>query len=239
MWLSRADRVWLRVQPVHDLGVTAQGVCPGDEGAREVLGAVLGGVRVDDGDGVLDQDRGGRDDDVERMEVVLGPGSALYGPNTANGVLHILTRSPLSAPSTTFSIMGGERDLLHGMFRVSQPFGDNFGVKLSGQYLQADDLNDRSELTEPWRFTPYVSIVGLILVFQISAIYFFNVVHKTGPAWKNGTAVKFVLYVDRMVTPIVADLRAANRRLHRLREALRLRPHPVRRVAAQQFPLRP
>ena len=29
------------------------------------------------------------DEDLQRMEVVLGPGSALYGPNTANGVLHL------------------------------------------------------------------------------------------------------------------------------------------------------
>ncbi len=38
-------------------------------------------------------------EDIDRMEVVLGPGSALYGPNTANGVLHILTKSPLDSAS--------------------------------------------------------------------------------------------------------------------------------------------
>ena len=32
-------------------------------------------------------------DDIERIEVVLGPGSALYGPNSANGVMHIITRT--------------------------------------------------------------------------------------------------------------------------------------------------
>jgi outer membrane receptor for ferrienterochelin and colicins len=95
------------------------------------------------------------DDDVERMEVVLGPGSALYGPNTANGVLHILTRSPLSAPSASFSIAGGEQSLLHGMFRVSQPFGDNFGVKVSGQALRADEWKyvDPVEASERAKFT--------------------------------------------------------------------------------------
>ena len=31
-------------------------------------------------------------DDIERIEVVLGPGSALYGPNSGNGVMHIITR---------------------------------------------------------------------------------------------------------------------------------------------------
>jgi len=34
-------------------------------------------------------------DDIERIEVVRGPGSALYGPNSSDGVLQIITRSPL------------------------------------------------------------------------------------------------------------------------------------------------
>lgn len=89
------------------------------------------------------------------------------------------------------------------------PLGDRFSVDALLRSLRrrkeatADDLNDRSELTEPWRFAPYVSIVGLILVVQISAIYYFNVIHKTGPAWKNGTAVHYVMYVDRMVNPLI------------------------------------
>jgi outer membrane receptor for ferrienterochelin and colicins len=68
------------------------------------------------------------DEDIGRMEVVLGPASALYGPNTANGVLHILTKSPFEEERTTFSIAGGERDLLHGTFRTSRRLSDRFAV---------------------------------------------------------------------------------------------------------------
>src|SRR5690606_9093957 len=76
-------------------------------------------------------------DDIERIEVVLGPGSALYGPGTSNGVMHILTKSPLTTQETSVSLTGGERSLLHGTFRTSQLVSENFGIKLSGQYLQA------------------------------------------------------------------------------------------------------
>lgn len=79
------------------------------------------------------------DEDLERMEVVLGPGAALYGPNTANGVLHMLSRSPLTSQGTSMSISGGEQSLFHGTFRTAHSFGENFGIKLSGQYLQADE----------------------------------------------------------------------------------------------------
>ncbi len=78
-------------------------------------------------------------DDIDRMEVVLGPGAALYGPNTANGVLHILTKSPLDEQSSAFSISGGERSLVHGTFRTAQLLSPNFGLKVSGQYLRAEE----------------------------------------------------------------------------------------------------
>ena len=78
-------------------------------------------------------------DDMSRMEVVLGPGAALYGPNTANGVLHILTKSPLDEQHTTFSVAGGERSLFHVTGRTSQLLSPNFGFKVSGQYMRADE----------------------------------------------------------------------------------------------------
>src|ERR1019366_8762120 len=40
-------------------------------------------------------------DDIERIEVVNGPAAALYGPNAANGVLHIITKSPFTSKGTT------------------------------------------------------------------------------------------------------------------------------------------
>lgn len=83
------------------------------------------------------------DEDVERMEVVLGPGSALYGPNTANGVLHVFTRSPLRTQGTSFSVAGGERSLFHTNFRTAHLLSDNFGLKVSGQYLRGDEWEHR------------------------------------------------------------------------------------------------
>ena len=56
-------------------------------------------------------------EDIEQIEIVSGPGSALYGPNSANGVMHILTRSPFASQGTTVSIGGGERSVLLGSLR--------------------------------------------------------------------------------------------------------------------------
>jgi iron complex outermembrane receptor protein len=81
--------------------------------------------------------------DIERIEMVRGPGSALYGPNAAAGVMHVITKSPLDDPGHSISLAGGERDVLHGEGRVSLKASDRFGIKLSGSYFRGDD----------WRFT--------------------------------------------------------------------------------------
>lgn len=60
--------------------------------------------------------------DVERVEVVLGPGSALYGPNAANGVVHYLTTSPIDAPGATLSIASGFRQQGSSATWVQLPF---------------------------------------------------------------------------------------------------------------------
>ncbi len=55
-------------------------------------------------------------DDVERIEVIRGPGSALYGANALTGVVQIITREPGSGPRLSFSARGGEHGQLelHG-----------------------------------------------------------------------------------------------------------------------------
>ena len=77
--------------------------------------------------------------DIDRIEVSLGPGAALYGPNASSGVMHVITSSPLDEQGSTISLAGGERSLFHGQFRTAQAPTENFGLKISGQYMQGDD----------------------------------------------------------------------------------------------------
>ncbi len=83
--------------------------------------------------------------DIDRIEVTLGPGSALYGPNATSGVLHLFTKSPIDAPGSTVTLGGGERSVFQAMFRTAHAPSDRFGVKLSGQFFRGDDW----EWTDP------------------------------------------------------------------------------------------
>ena len=78
-------------------------------------------------------------DDIERIEVVLGPGSALYGPNSANGVMHIITRSPFTSAGTSVKVGLGERSLRRGSFRHAGIITPQLGYKISGQYYTGED----------------------------------------------------------------------------------------------------
>jgi outer membrane receptor for ferrienterochelin and colicins len=78
-------------------------------------------------------------EDISRIEMLLGPASALYGPNSSNGVMHIITRSPFESPGTTVSVAGGERSVFQGSLRHAGVATDNIGYKISGQYFRGDD----------------------------------------------------------------------------------------------------
>jgi iron complex outermembrane receptor protein len=104
--------------------------------------------------------------DIERAEVVLGPGSALYGPNAANGVIHFITRSPIDDPGMDFALSSGLRqqgntsqeariggnpltftqagtDEFTWQFEGRMAWktdNDKFGIKLSGSYFTGQDF---------------------------------------------------------------------------------------------------
>ncbi len=96
------------------------------------------------------------DEDLARVEVVRGPGSALYGPDADRGVVHFITRSPLDAAGGSASFTAGSRSVLQGAVRYAALLGEEVGVKLSGSYLTGEnwpitdpaDSLPHSELTQ-------------------------------------------------------------------------------------------
>jgi outer membrane receptor for ferrienterochelin and colicins len=78
-------------------------------------------------------------EDIERIEVLLGPAAALYGPNSANGVLHVITKSPFTSQGGTVTIDAGERSVIRGAARYATVFGEKVGLKVSGEMMRGDD----------------------------------------------------------------------------------------------------
>jgi iron complex outermembrane receptor protein len=83
----------------------------------------------------------GTGDDIERIEVLQGPAAALYGPNSGNGVLHVITKSPFTSQGTSLTVDGGERSLLRaGVRNAGATSNGKWGYKLAGEYFTAKDF---------------------------------------------------------------------------------------------------
>jgi outer membrane receptor for ferrienterochelin and colicins len=76
--------------------------------------------------------------DLAGIEVLVGPGSALYGADASSGVVALQTRDPRDFPGTTVEISGGSRSYFDLQARHAGTVG-RWGYKIAGEYQQADD----------------------------------------------------------------------------------------------------
>jgi len=78
--------------------------------------------------------------DIERIEVVRGPGSALYGPGVTSGVVHFLSKSAIDKPGTTVELIGGQLSTFGGSIRHATKVSDKFGFKINGVYKRGGEF---------------------------------------------------------------------------------------------------
>lgn len=80
-------------------------------------------------------------EDIERIEVILGPSSALYGPNAHNGLINTITKDPRVYEGTTIVFGAGNQSVLTGRLRHAQVINDQFAFKISGEYTQGTEFS--------------------------------------------------------------------------------------------------
>ena len=79
-------------------------------------------------------------EDIERLEVVFGPSSALYGPNAHNGLLNIIPKHPNEKPGLDISYTQGSSNFQSQRLRYAKA-GDIFSYKINvenSQYKEWD-----------------------------------------------------------------------------------------------------
>lgn len=81
--------------------------------------------------------------DIDRIEVVRGAASALYGANAVTGVINIITKTPDSEDIQVFGhAQGGNLGSYMGSLSVGQNVG-NFGFRVSGNYQKMNRTTDK------------------------------------------------------------------------------------------------
>jgi iron complex outermembrane receptor protein len=78
--------------------------------------------------------------DMKAVEVVVGPASALYGPNAHTGVVNIVTKTPWDDSGAAVQVRGGTQAMFAGAARVAGTIKDDVGYKLNGEFLRAHDF---------------------------------------------------------------------------------------------------
>ena len=76
-------------------------------------------------------------EDLARIEVVRGPGSAVWGANALHGVVHMVTKAPKNMVGTRLKVGGGELGTLHTNLTHAGVSG-RLGYRISGGYGQQD-----------------------------------------------------------------------------------------------------
>jgi iron complex outermembrane receptor protein len=79
-------------------------------------------------------------EDIERIEVILGPNSTLYGPNAHNGLLNTITKDPRRHQGTDITIGAGNQSLLTARLRHAQVINEKFAYKVTAEYTQAEEF---------------------------------------------------------------------------------------------------
>ncbi|MCP3145104.1 TonB-dependent receptor domain-containing protein [Pyxidicoccus xibeiensis] len=120
-------------------------------------------------------------EEIERIEVIRGPGSALYGANAMLGVINIITQAPGSGPRARFSATGGTGNTVAGSF-LSHGSSGAMRYRAAVAYQQADkwsrDFGDGRpdmELKDP---DPDIGVRGAR--GTLSAVYTFSEGREVG-----------------------------------------------------------
>ena len=77
--------------------------------------------------------------DIDRIEVVRGPGSALYGPGADQGIIQFITKDPFTYPGSSMAVGLGTQAMRQFAFRQAGVINDRLGYKITGSYFQAED----------------------------------------------------------------------------------------------------
>lgn len=89
-------------------------------------------------------------EELGRLELVRGPGSALYGANAFNGVINITSLRPAEKPGTRISLTGGESESFRGDIRYAaarQKLSYRFNLGgYQGRSLSQSRLGERDSL---------------------------------------------------------------------------------------------
>ena len=111
---------------------------------RTVYTPLFSGVFWDEQDVMLE--------DVERIEVISGPGATLWGANAVNGVINVITRSAHATQGPLAAVGGGNLDR-GAALRYGGKLGENGAFRIYGKGIDLDSTEraDGIPVPDAWK----------------------------------------------------------------------------------------
>ncbi len=75
--------------------------------------------------------------EIKQIEIVRGPGSAVWGANAMSGVINLITKRPHEMQGTSVTLGAGDFSTLYGSITHAAAT-DNWGVKATASYFEQD-----------------------------------------------------------------------------------------------------
>lgn len=93
---------------------------------------------------------------IERIEIIKGASSCLYGSDALGGAINIITRHGALAPQANASILYGSLNIVDATLEAEAPFASQRGsVVVSGNYYRTDGFNSNSYMKDGTTLPPY------------------------------------------------------------------------------------
>ncbi|MCP4002768.1 MAG: TonB-dependent receptor [bacterium] len=91
-------------------------------------------------------------EDIDRIEVIRGPGGTVWGANAVSGVINIIRKSASVSDSNFVSYAAGNEDRMTTSLRVHRKVGDA-QMRVSGNFLTRDESHSpvRGDAGDGWR----------------------------------------------------------------------------------------
>lgn len=91
-------------------------------------------------------------DNIDRIEVISGPGATLWGSNAVNGVINVITRDAAETPGFYADLRAGPDRQIAGL-RLGGSAGDDLSYRVHARAMREDAFltPDGGSAQDPWR----------------------------------------------------------------------------------------
>jgi iron complex outermembrane receptor protein len=88
-------------------------------------------------------------ENIDRIEVIRGPGGTVWGANAMNGVINILTKSAAETRGGLVSVKTGSQDRAQGLLQYGGAAGAKGSYRVYGRYTMNEDSPSEAGQTTP------------------------------------------------------------------------------------------